>query len=205
MKHARSAYPILVASALTVAGCVSSSGVTRQTIAQPPEAPLEMPTSQLALPKRPPRQPATTRLLGASELRLEAGQLPEAKAASTPLRTSADSAAFAAYDAELRRRVSATLISPERYQPPGLVGTIVVVLVVNKDGTLRWLYLRQSSGVEALDQYVLNAIRLAAPFPAPPGGRNGVTLTGTFRLPFPRLSTPVVSDADTPTEESEPP
>ena len=60
-----------------------------------------------------------------------------------------------------------------RHKPGGLphTGTAKVAFAISPGGALTYARLAQSSGSAALDAAAIRAVRAAAPFPPPPGGR----------------------------------
>lgn len=92
-------------------------------------------------------------------------------------RVSASSGDIAGYAARVRARVAGN-----RPSSGGKKGTVVVSFGVSSSGGLTYVRLGRSSGVPALDQAVLSAVRRAAPFPAPPPGTPSSRLG--FAVPF---------------------
>lgn len=60
--------------------------------------------------------------------------------------------------------------------PKGLPGTVVAGVTVRSDGELVGVEILESSGVVALDEYAVDAIRIAAPFP-----RFAASMGGEFK------------------------
>jgi len=65
----------------------------------------------------------------------------------------------------------------------GLMGELRIDFGIAKDGRLAFIELRQSSGVDILDRFAMNAVKLADPFPPVPdtiGNKTGLPIAGTF-------------------------
>ena len=72
------------------------------------------------------------------------------------------------YFDKIRRQIRANWIYPREAGERGIGGHLVIEFVIAKDGHLTAIELRRSSGVEILDRFALNAVRLAQPFPRVP-------------------------------------
>jgi protein TonB len=96
--------------------------------------------------------------------------------ASPGARVSASAGSMAGYAARVRARVAAN-----RPAATGR-GTAVVSFKVTSGGGLAYARLSRSSGVPALDQAAVAAVRRSAPFPTPPPGASGGQLA--FSIPF---------------------
>lgn len=72
------------------------------------------------------------------------------------------------YFGKLRERIKAKWIYPREAGDRGIGGQLLIEFHIAKDGRLQLLELRRSSGVEILDDYAMNAVRLAQPFPPVP-------------------------------------
>ncbi|MFQ5899210.1 MAG: TonB family protein [Candidatus Methylomirabilia bacterium] len=86
------------------------------------------------------------------------------------------------YFERVRRRIKAKWIYPREVGDRGIGGQLVIEFVIAKTGDLTFVELRRSSGVELLDLYALNAVRLAQPFPPIPDSvsRGVVGIMGIF-------------------------
>jgi protein TonB len=107
------------------------------------------------------------------------GAASRASAASAPgsSRASASSGDIAGYAARVRARVAGN-----KPAGGGLKGTPTVSFGVSQSGGLSFVRLKRSSGVSALDQAALSAVRRSAPFPAPPPGVSASKLS--FSMPM---------------------
>ena len=72
------------------------------------------------------------------------------------------------YFDKIRRRIRANWIYPREAGERGIGGQLLIEFVIAKDGHLAAIDLRHSSGVEILDRFALNAVKLAQPFPPVP-------------------------------------
>jgi protein TonB len=72
------------------------------------------------------------------------------------------------YFERIRRQIRANWIYPREAGERGIGGQLVIEFVIAKDGHLQAIELRRSSGVEILDRFALNAVKLAQPFPRVP-------------------------------------
>jgi TonB family protein len=75
---------------------------------------------------------------------------------------------YAAYFAELKRRIEDKWTYPTEASRRGQSGQGELRFVLRKDGTVRTVEIVHSSGVRILDSYIENAVRLAQPFPPIP-------------------------------------
>jgi protein TonB len=75
---------------------------------------------------------------------------------------------YAAYFAELKRRIEEKWVYPQEAARRGQSGQGELRFVLRKDGSVRTVEIVHSSGVILLDRYIENAIRLASPFPPIP-------------------------------------
>lgn len=109
------------------------------------------------------------------------GAASRASAASAPgsNRASASSGDIAGYAARVRARVAGN-----KPAGGGLKGTPTVSFGVSQSGGLSFVRLKRSSGVSALDQAALSAVRRSAPFPAPPPGVSASRLSFTMPMYF---------------------
>lgn len=72
------------------------------------------------------------------------------------------------YFEKIRRQIRGNWIYPREAGERGIGGQLVIEFVIAKDGHLQAIELRRSSGVEILDRFALNAVKLAQPFPRVP-------------------------------------
>jgi protein TonB len=68
----------------------------------------------------------------------------------------------------ISRRVRSKLIYPAQARRTGLDGIVEVLFTLNTDGSVSGISVKKSAGVEMLDAAAIAAIKLAAPFRAPP-------------------------------------
>lgn len=96
---------------------------------------------------------------------------------ATAGRVSASAGSMVGYAARVRARVASNKPSMA-----GRKGTAVVSFAVTGGGGLAYARLSRSSGVPALDQAAVAAVRRSAPFPPPPAGAPAGKLA--FSIPF---------------------
>ncbi|MBI4587679.1 MAG: energy transducer TonB [Candidatus Rokubacteria bacterium] len=72
------------------------------------------------------------------------------------------------YFEKIRRQIKENWIYPREAGERGIGGQLVIEFAIRKDGWLQFVDLKRSSGVPILDQYALNALKLAQPFPPVP-------------------------------------
>lgn len=72
------------------------------------------------------------------------------------------------YFDKIRRRIKENWVYPREAGERGIGGQLVIEFAIRKDGWLQVVELKRSSGVPILDQYALNALKLAQPFPPVP-------------------------------------
>jgi TonB family protein len=72
------------------------------------------------------------------------------------------------YFDEIKRRIFAVWVYPEAAADQNQSGSGEVVFLVKQDGRIGKVDVVRSTGTAVLDQYMANAIRLAAPFPPLP-------------------------------------
>ena len=72
------------------------------------------------------------------------------------------------YFEKIRRRIRENWIYPREAGERGIGGQLLIEFGIRKDGWLQFVDLKRSSGVPVLDQYALNALKLAQPFPPVP-------------------------------------
>jgi protein TonB len=111
-------------------------------------------------------------------------ELPDANAAPTapvaePARSAPARDIIGAYRQQLWQRILAA-------RPRGAkgTGTVIVRFRLSRDGSLLSAELAGSSGQFLLDRLALQAVRRAAPFPAPPDGMPDSALVFTVPLSF---------------------
>ena len=83
---------------------------------------------------------------------------------------------YSEYFYKIRRQIRANWIYPREAGERGIGGQLVIEFVIAKDGHLEAIELRRSSGVEILDRFALNAVKLAQPFPRIPDTLTKVAL-----------------------------
>ena len=86
------------------------------------------------------------------------------------------------YFDRIRRRIKENWIYPREAGERGIGGQLVIEFGIRKDGWLQFVDLKRSSGVPVLDQYALNALKLAQPFPPVPDtvAKNTLAIAGFF-------------------------
>jgi protein TonB len=72
------------------------------------------------------------------------------------------------YFDRLRRMIKDKWVYPREAAERNIGGQLMLEFGIAKDGQLRFIELRRSSGVVVLDDYAMNAVRLAQPFPRIP-------------------------------------
>ena len=82
----------------------------------------------------------------------------------------------------LRERIQAKWTYPREAGDRGIGGALLIEFHIAKDGRLAYLEIRRSSGVEILDEYAVNAIKLAQPFPPVPDNlaKQVLAINGNF-------------------------
>ncbi len=80
------------------------------------------------------------------------------------------------YFEQIRRRIRENWIYPREAGERGIGGQLLIEFGIRKDGWLQFVDLRRSSGIPVLDQYALNALKLAQPFPPVPDSVTKSTL-----------------------------
>ena len=91
---------------------------------------------------------------------------------------------YAEYFAELKRRIEANWTYPQEASRRGQSGQGLVGFVLRKNGSVREVDIVQSSGVDILDRYLVNAIRLASPMPPIPDRISDGTLPVVFAFTY---------------------
>ena len=86
------------------------------------------------------------------------------------------------YFEQIRRRIKENWIYPREAGERGIGGQLLIEFGIRKDGWLQFVDLKRSSGVQVLDQYALNALKLAQPFPPVPDtvAKNTLGIAGIF-------------------------
>ena len=102
--------------------------------------------------------------------------------AGVPLTTS--DPRYADYFAELKRRIEANWTYPQEASRRGQSGQGLVGFVLRKNGSVREVDIVQSSGIEILDRYLVNAIQLASPMPPIPDRISDGTLPVVFAFTY---------------------
>jgi len=94
---------------------------------------------------------------------------------------------FLPYLANLKRRILNEWVDPEDARGRRVSGEGLLVITLNKNGSMTNLRLVQSSGFPILDQAILRAVKQAAPFdPFPPEmGEEPWDIVGSFRYDLP--------------------
>jgi len=89
---------------------------------------------------------------------------------------------FSDYFEQLRRAIQQKWLYPREAADKNIGGQLVLEFGIAKDGQLRFIELRQSSGVAVLDDYAMNAVKLASPFPRIPDAmsRSGIPVVAVF-------------------------
>jgi TonB family protein len=142
--------------------------------------------------ERPPSQPEGVlfagRRLRLVEGTLDTSQLPpggEVERHPLDLPLDLDDPRIQAYFARIKQRIEASWAYPREAVRQGQSGSGAVVFAVKQDGRLGDVSVVRSTGVDILDRYMVEAIRLAAPFPSIPcrvAGEVPVTLTFRYTL-----------------------
>jgi periplasmic protein TonB len=89
---------------------------------------------------------------------------------------------FGDYFERLRRAIQEKWLYPREAADKNIGGQLVLEFGIAGDGQLRFIELRRSSGVAVLDDYAINAVKLASPFPPIPSGlgRSGIPVVAVF-------------------------
>jgi TonB family protein len=83
----------------------------------------------------------------------------------------------------VRERIYANWAYPFEAMRRQQTGELLIDFGIAKDGRLVFIELRRTSGVNILDEYALNAVKLGNPYPPVPdtiGDKNGLPIAGTF-------------------------
>ncbi len=151
-----------------------SPAETRPPVPAPREAPTESPLSggaysllrpKIDLPPMPgPALPGGGGTHREGEGAGDVGREREGQVA-VPLNT--PDPRYADYFPEIKKRIESNWVYPTEAARKNQAGQLVLEFVVRKDGNVH-IDLVRSSGVEVLDRYAINAVRLSAPFPPIP-------------------------------------
>lgn len=108
---------------------------------------------------------------------------------------SAKSYIFAQYEAEWQRKIEriGNLNYPDEARRKKLAGRLLLVVLINSDGSLERVDLRRSSGHKVLDDAAMRIVQLAAPFAAFPAKiskeYDQLAITRTWRFASDKVST----------------
>jgi protein TonB len=82
----------------------------------------------------------------------------------------------------LRERIQSKWTYPREAGDRGIGGALLIEFHIAKDGRLSYLEIRRSSGVDILDEYAVNAVKLAQPFPPVPDNlaKQVLAINGNF-------------------------
>jgi protein TonB len=83
----------------------------------------------------------------------------------------------------IREKIRRNWGYPREAADRGIEGQLLIEFHIARSGQLEYIELRRTSGVGVLDEYALNAIRLAQPFPPVPEpiAKNVLAISGLFR------------------------
>jgi TonB family protein len=83
----------------------------------------------------------------------------------------------------IREKIRKNWGYPREAADRGIEGNLLIEFHIAKDGRLEYIELRRTSGVRVLDDYAMNAVRLAQPFPPVPDplAKNVLAISGLFR------------------------
>lgn len=87
------------------------------------------------------------------------------------------------YFEKVRQKIKANWGYPREAGERNIEGQLLIEFHIARDGHLSYLELVRSSGVKILDDYAMNAVRLAQPFPPVPEGllaKHAVPISGLF-------------------------
>jgi protein TonB len=89
---------------------------------------------------------------------------------------------FGDYFERLRRAIKEKWSYPREAADKNIGGSLVMEFGIAKNGHLRFIEVRRSSGVAVLDAYAVNAVKLASPFPPIPDemSRTGIPVVAVF-------------------------
>lgn len=86
------------------------------------------------------------------------------------------------YFEKIRRRIKENWSYPREAGERGIGGQLVIEFAIRKDGWIQFVDLKRSSGVQILDRFAMNALKLAQPFPPVPDSvaRGALPIAGIF-------------------------
>ncbi len=89
---------------------------------------------------------------------------------------------FSDYMERVRKQIKENWVYPREAAEKNIGGSLMMEFGIAKDGQLRFIELRRSSGVPVLDDYAVNAVKLAQPFPPIPDrlSRTGIPIAAVF-------------------------
>jgi protein TonB len=101
----------------------------------------------------------------------------------TPIPLDTPEPRYQDYFNKIRERIKSKWVYPREAGERGIEGELLIEFHITKDGRLDYIALRQSSGVEILDNYAMNAVRFAEPFPPVPDdiSKGTLAVNGQFR------------------------
>jgi periplasmic protein TonB len=71
--------------------------------------------------------------------------------------------------AYIRDKILRSISYPDEARRKDWQGTVILSFIINADGSVRAFKIMQSSGYRLLDRSAVETVRIAEPFPAPPG------------------------------------
>jgi protein TonB len=167
----------------------SNFGRTRAPAPPPtPEAPAEVgagaPPGTAGAPAPTPTEPAAADRLAALRPHPAGGGLVGGRGGieGEPIPLDTKDPRFGDYFERLRRAIQEKWLYPREASEKNIGGQLVLEFGIARDGQLRFIELRRSSGVAVLDDYAINAVKLASPFPPIPSGigRSGIPVVAVF-------------------------
>jgi protein TonB len=89
---------------------------------------------------------------------------------------------FSDYFERIRKQIKENWVYPREAAEKNVGGSLMMEFGIAKDGQLRYIELRRSSGIPVLDDYAVNAVKLAQPFPPIPDqlSRTGIPVVAVF-------------------------
>jgi periplasmic protein TonB len=83
----------------------------------------------------------------------------------------------------IREKIRKNWGYPREAADRGIEGQLLIEFHIAKNGQLEYIELRRTSGAGVLDEYAMNAVRLAQPFPPVPDpiAKNVLAISGLFR------------------------
>lgn len=91
---------------------------------------------------------------------------------------------LAPYARVIQERISGAIAYPVQAQENGWQGTVKLLLVLRRDGSVREAMIRDSSGYEVIDRDAVNTARLLAPYPVIPINIKGEELALTIPIVY---------------------